>query len=375
MHGLRIGIITSPLDEAARTPMTNLLEVVRNENGPTYVVTGNAALDFFHDDIRLSVSGIRYLGGHGVLSRILGNLYMQIRLSVLLMKLVGRVNVWIFFIGGEGLFLPMLLTKLTRKTTVLALSGSDEQSLRFSDDQFSELVRLVSFIARKLATRLVIYSENLVSEWSLEPYKSKISIARHHFIDFRSFRATRSINSRENIVGYVGRLSHEKGILQFVRAIPLAARRDPTLRFLIVGDGPLAGTVRAYISASGLREIARTIGWVAHADLPSLLNDLRLLVIPSFTEGLPNVMLEAMACGTPVLAARVGGIPDVISDGETGFLMENNLPESIASNLMRALKAPNLENMVAEAKDYVQSNFTLERSVNSWRNVIRQGND
>jgi glycosyltransferase involved in cell wall biosynthesis len=91
-----------------------------------------------------------------------------------------------------------------------------------------------------------------------------------------------------------------------------------------------------------LNDKVRLVGRVSHDEVPRYLNQLKLLVIPSYSEGLPNVILEAMASGTPVLATPVGSIPDIITGGETGFIMENNSPECIAKNVIRALNHPNL---------------------------------
>ena len=97
----------------------------------------------------------------------------------------------------------------------------------------------------------------------------------------------------------------------------------------------------------------------------------RLLVLPSYTEGLPNIMLEAMACGTPVLATPVGAIPDVIIDGKTGFIMENNSPECIAENVVRALNSPDLERIAEDGRRFVEENFSFEKTVENWKRILQ----
>jgi glycosyltransferase involved in cell wall biosynthesis len=111
-------------------------------------------------------------------------------------------------------------------------------------------------------------------------------------------------------------------------------------------------------------------GWISHDDLIRYLKRLRLLVIPSFTEGLPNIMLEAMACGTPVAATSVGAIPDNITDGETGFIMENNSPECISANIIRALEDPNREKIAMNAKKMVEKEFSFESTVMQWKRIL-----
>jgi glycosyltransferase involved in cell wall biosynthesis len=111
-------------------------------------------------------------------------------------------------------------------------------------------------------------------------------------------------------------------------------------------------------------------GWIPHDELPDYLNELKLLILPSYTEGLPNIMLEAMACGTPVLATPVGAIPDVIKEGRTGFIMENNSPGCIAENMMRALEYPDLDRIVENARELVKKEFTYGAAVERYRKIL-----
>jgi len=98
---------------------------------------------------------------------------------------------------------------------------------------------------------------------------------------------------------------------------------------------------------------------------------MKLLVVPSYVEGLPNIVLESMACGTPVLATPVGGIPDVIRDRETGFIMEDNSPECIAKNVERALNHPALEQITINARALIEKEYSYEASVERYRNMLR----
>jgi glycosyltransferase involved in cell wall biosynthesis len=77
-----------------------------------------------------------------------------------------------------------------------------------------------------------------------------------------------------------------------------------------------------------------------------------------------------MACGTPVLATPVGAIPDILIDGETGFIMDNNSAECIAENVMRALRSPELEKIADNGRRFVEENFTLEKTLGIWKKIL-----
>lgn len=125
-------------------------------------------------------------------------------------------------------------------------------------------------------------------------------------------------------------------------------------------------------SYENLNNKVELTGWIPHDELPDYSNMLKLIVLPSYTEGLPNVMLEAMACGTPVLATPVGTIPDVIKDGETGFIMENNNPECVAENVIRVLEHPDLDKIVKNARELVEKEYTYEAAVERYRMILKE---
>jgi len=247
-----------------------------------------------------------------------------------------------------------------------------EKKIEILGDFIAKPLKFFKKMNLALADHIVLYSPRLVGEWNLEPYRHKILVAHRHFLDFTTFTVTTPLPDRPPLIGYIGSWSEVKGVQHFARALPAILSDRENLRVLIGGDGPLKEMIEASLQEGGVSARVDLPGWIPHDDLPPYLNHLRLLVLPSYTEGLPNIMLEAMACGTPVLATPVGAIPDVIIDGKTGSIMENNSPECIAENVNRALSSPDLEEIAENGRRFVEENFTFEKVVENWRRILQE---
>lgn len=262
----------------------------------------------------------------------------------------------------------MLTAKLLRKDVVLVMTASDIAISRHRNDPFTKVVELMTKSNLALSRRIVLYSQNIIKQWHLEKYRHKISIAYRLFLDFDEFEIKKPLNERDNIVGYIGRWSQEKGVLNFMEAISRVIETTDEATFLVGGEGQLRPQVEQ--CATKLSNRLKFPGWIPRGELPHYLNELKLLVIPSYTDAGPNIAFEAMACGTPVLATPVGSIPDMVTDGETGFIMENNSPECIAKNVVRALNHPDLEQITRNACALVHKEFTFEAAVDRYRVIL-----
>lgn len=157
-----------------------------------------------------------------------------------------------------------------------------------------------------------------------------------HGVDLRRFRPRAHVPGKELTLLAVGRLVEKKGIHVLVDAVTSLAA---PFRLRILGEGPARGQLERAVSAAGLRDRVELPGATTHAELPDELAGADVVVVPSVTDasgdrdGLPNVVLEAMACGRPVVASDVGAISAAVADGETGLLV----PPGDTGALARAL--------------------------------------
>jgi glycosyltransferase involved in cell wall biosynthesis len=136
-------------------------------------------------------------------------------------------------------------------------------------------------------------------------------------------------------IGIVGRLTAIKGHEHFLEMARRLAARRPRVRFLIVGDGELRHELEASVHLSGLSDRTLFLGW--RKELPPVYAAMDVLALTSLNEGSPVVLKEAMAAGVPCVAHRVGGVPDLIEPGVTGFLVEPGDAEALAGAVERCL--------------------------------------
>ncbi len=367
-----IGLVTVPIGKASLTPVSNMVEIVSTIFEELYFITGGQGPSIHNNRRIKKICVVDALIGSGKGFRVINGLISILKTTAYTGYYSRKVNLWIFPMGADVLLPAIVIAKVIGTPIIVNLPSSPQAIIEEEPRKLKKIFIACAKTNFLLADRIVIYSPRLITEWNLEKYRRKTLIAHRHFLDFNTFTVTIPLPDRPPLVGYIGRLSGEKGIQNFAQALPAILSDQQDLRVLIGGDGQLKEAIEASLQEQGVSASVDLPGWISHDDLPKYLNQLRLLVLPSYTEGLPNIMLEAMACGTPVLATPVGAIPDVIIDGKTGFIMESNSPECIAENVRRALDSPDLEQIAEAGRRFVGENYTFERVVERWKEVLEE---
>ncbi len=181
----------------------------------------------------------------------------------------------------------------------------------------------------------------------------------------RLFRA----GPEERVIATVGRLDEpKKGLAVFLRAAGQLARElqrveeVPKVRFVLVGEGPARPGLEALAREQGIEHFTTFLG--ERRDVTDLMEAFDLFVQPSLWEGFGVTLLEAMAAGLPVVASRVGGIPEIVSDGETGCLVAPGDADGLAAECFRLLRDPGLAARMGRAgRARLEENFDIERLV------------
>jgi glycosyltransferase involved in cell wall biosynthesis len=151
-----------------------------------------------------------------------------------------------------------------------------------------------------------------------------------------AMRRKYGISDDECAILFVGRIEEIKRVDRVVEAMVNLRAEEKVFRLFLAGDGTCRKKLDEFVLREGLGDRITFFGDVAHDELPSYYNMSDLLVLPSEMEGVPMVILESLACGTPVIATNVGGIPDIVKDGENGFVLDEPEPARLAEAICRA---------------------------------------
>jgi glycosyltransferase involved in cell wall biosynthesis len=172
------------------------------------------------------------------------------------------------------------------------------------------------------------------------------------------------------LIGAVGRLAPEKGFEMLIRAVSHLLKAGLNLELWIIGEGDQKSRLEQAISDLGCNDHIRLLGF--RPDVPELYEAMDVFVVSSVREGLPRVLLEAMAVGVPVVATRVGDIPQLIRDGESGLLIEPGRAAELAEALERLVRDSELRSRIRESGfQAVQANYRIEKQLTQVGDIYR----
>jgi len=151
------------------------------------------------------------------------------------------------------------------------------------------------------------------------------------------------------VIIFVGTLRKVKGVEYLIRAMRIVALRRTGVRLVLVGDGEERPFLEDLTARLSLSDIVTFVGRIPNERVPDYLTAAHVFVLPSLSEGFPGVILEAMACGLPIVSTRVGGLPEIVEDGKNGFLVESRSPDEIAEKVILLLEDDSLRTEIADA--------------------------
>jgi glycosyltransferase involved in cell wall biosynthesis len=272
------------------------------------------------------------------------------------------------------------VARLARARVVLA-------SIRDSGDPWTPAQRVVQMCASRMAHCILVNATAVRARLRTGGYARRAIAVIRNGVDVDRFaprppdealRSTLGLPRRAPLVVAVSRLNPMKGIDDFLKAAALLADRFAEARFVIVGDGASRGELEEQARLLGLA--GRVVFTGTRLEVAAILSQASISVAPSLSEGLSNVVLESMAAGTPVVATRVGGTPEILDDGVTGLLvppcdapalagaigrlLEN---EALARRLGKAARARavnrfSMHHMVSQSEDLYRALLRGERS-------------
>lgn len=370
-----ICVVTHPLSSAGENATRTLLDIL-SEITSVKLITG----DLPHDSsIRQEYNVIEITNQsphESIPIAATEFLYNQLRMCNAIRQTESEV---ILFFGATSYFLPILFATSIGRTVILEPRGDVPLTLRLHWEEripsgiaavLAEALRTAEHIGYQASDGIITYTPAMADELGLNQYKKKLHPAGARYVDTAQFFPKKPYEDREQVIGFLGRLDEEKGIdqlIEFVRNLP------NEFTFIFAGDGDKRDEIEQKLEKEIANGTVEITGWVKHDDVPEILNRMKLLILPSQpTEGLPTVILEAMACGTPVYATPVSGVPDIVRENETGYHIKDHTPEQMAEIATEALRSKNQKEMSQRCRSHIENNYSLDAAVARYQSILEE---
>lgn len=235
-------------------------------------------------------------------------------------------------IGEGSAVVALLASRLTRIPYSLTLHGP------FEFDRPKELHLGEKIAHAKFVVAISHYGKGQLSRWCRPEDLPKIHVVRCGLPD-AFFEGGESDPAADNHIVSVGRLSVEKGHRFLLEALAAVIAQGVEARLTLIGDGPHRSSIESDIRRLNLQDHVKLTGWQSADAIRQELISCKLFALPSLAEGLPVVIMEALALNRPVLTTYIAGIPELVEDGVCGWLAPSGSTEALAVKLREALSA------------------------------------
>ncbi len=242
------------------------------------------------------------------------------------------------------------------------------------------VLKITAALSAALAAGVVVTTREMAYWWAktgVSPSKMfhiPTGVDTRHYYPVPGARAKLGFSEDTPILLYTGRFSHEKGLFVLLEAINQLKEEIPTIELHLLGSGPQETLLKQRAESYGLTQQVIFHGWVDRADMPLYYTAASITILPSFSEGLPRTMLEALSCATPFIGTRITGMIDCVTDGETGRLVPPNDATALANSIRDLLNNPEEARQLGQAaRAHMQQHFDWRVTMDRTRSeVFRQ---
>lgn len=222
--------------------------------------------------------------------------------------------------------------------------------------------KIVSKVVLNNADAIIALSQNMKDD--MQKISKKEVYILPNGVDTTSFNESKNkSNDNTTEIVYIGSLLPVKGVEYLIEAINILHQTHPKISLTIVGDGSNRRSLEQIVKKHGLEQNIIFTGKISHEDVPNRLNSNDIFVLPSISEGMPNVLLEAMAAGLPIVATNVGGIPDIVKNNKNGYLVEPKNPQQLAERIHFLIENTEIHRIISEQNQVDAQKY-------DWNNII-----
>jgi glycosyltransferase involved in cell wall biosynthesis len=268
----------------------------------------------------------------------------------------------------------LLLARSFARCVVLHLHGT---RAHWFEDPRRPLFRLASSVLVSMASDILVLSTEELEGWTRLCPRTRFRVVVNPFIPLSERQHAASLPVRDaipngkDVMLFVGRLIREKGPFELLKALELV-RRDRDCHILFVGDGPMRSSLVEGARQSGLTDAVTFTGYLTGPDLLAAYRSAKALVLPTWYEGFPTVVSEAMAEGLPIITTGIRGVRDQLTENVNALFVEPRNPTSVAGAIQRLLEDPELCKQMGRANRLKVQEFSPDSVVPRYFEILQE---